>query len=134
MTYELNYDWSLLGPTRWTEDSIVTLQVDFHSDDAGHRLAAATSTWWDGLDKAADPELFGNDAHVGIAGGCRFPKPIRVTDYHVTAWVVSRGEDAFDSIAHYANELYGVALSADPSVRVTWTELPHYNPSGLRLP
>ncbi|GEM_PF-4958907 len=36
MTYEVNCDWSLLGPTRWTEQSIVTLQVDFHSYDAGH--------------------------------------------------------------------------------------------------
>lgn len=29
--YKLNYDWRLIGPVKWTEDSIVTLQVDLHS-------------------------------------------------------------------------------------------------------
>ena len=31
--YELNYDWHLLGPAIWTEESTVTLQVDLHSHD-----------------------------------------------------------------------------------------------------
>ncbi|GEM_PF-5418659 len=77
------------------------------------------------MDKDSDPELFGTDTPVGYAGGARFPAPVQVTDEHVTVWVVSHGEDAFDSTAHYARELLAVAQGADPDVRVTWTELPH---------
>lgn len=123
--YEKNYDWSQLGPTVWTERSVVTLQVDLHSYDRGGALWTAAEQWWSGMEKDVDRELFPDGTQTAFAGGCRFPAPVRVTDQHVTAWVVSHGEDAFDSIAHYAEELRRVAESADAEVAVTWTELPH---------
>ncbi|WP_158716237.1 hypothetical protein [Blastococcus sp. Marseille-P5729] len=44
---------------------------------------------------------------------------------HCERWIVSQGEDAFDSIAHHAEELRQVAEQADAEVVITWTELPH---------
>ncbi|MGO0576729.1 hypothetical protein [Ornithinimicrobium panacihumi] len=94
--YELNYDWSRLGPTRWDEGSIVTLEVDLESYDEADALRAGIERWW------------------------------RVeTEGRLTLWLVSHGQDAFDTIAHYADEVYEVALHLDPSVRIVWTELPH---------
>ena len=43
----------------------------------------------------------------------------------MTGWIVSQGQDAFDSIALYAEELRLVAEQADREVIATWTELPH---------
>lgn len=115
--YELNYDWSKLGPTPWTETSLVKLQADFHSYDDGDQLWLTISRWWEAMEK--------DDTGVAFDGGCFFPAPVRVSTEHVTAWICSHGEDAFDSIAHYAEELRAVAESADPEVTATWTELPH---------
>lgn len=44
----------------------------------------------------------------------------------MTGWIVSQGQDAFDSIAHYAEDLRLVAEHADGEVIATWTELPHH--------
>lgn len=123
--YELNYGWSTLGPTQWTERSIVTLQADFHSYDAGDAVYAAITDWWESMDHGEDRDLFPDGEVIAYEGGCRFPTPVRVNSEHTTAWLVSTGEDAFDSIAHYANVLREVADKADADVEVTWTELPH---------
>ena len=40
-SYELNYDWSKLGPTEWSDFSVVTLQVDLHSYDRGAAVRSA---------------------------------------------------------------------------------------------
>lgn len=40
-------------------------------------------------------------------------------------WVVSHGEDSFDSIAHYAETIREVAEGSDSDVVAVWTELPH---------
>ncbi|GAB3649521.1 hypothetical protein [Corynebacterium nasicanis] len=109
--YELNYDWSRLGPIKWTEYSEVTLQVDVDSRAA----APALHRYWAELPREGD---------LGYAGGCRFPEPVRMSGEHSTGWIVSRGEDAFDSIAHYAEELRQTLEAADPDVVITWTELP----------
>lgn len=77
------------------------------------------------MDKDVDTELFPDGAEVAYAGGCRFPDPVRVNEQHATCWIVSHGEDSFDSIAHYAEELRAVVEKADPAVVVTWTELHH---------
>lgn len=123
--YELNYDWSQLGPVPWTEHSVVTLQVDLHSYEKGTAARSAVEAWWAAMDKVSDSELFPAGEEVAYDGGCRFPEPVRLNEHHVTAWIVSQGEDAFDSIAHYAEELRAVAERADAEVVVTWTELPH---------
>ena len=123
--YELNYDWSKLGPTEWTDFSVVTLQVDLHSYDRGAAVRSAIDGWWDAMPKDAESEMFPVGEEVAYDGGCRFPDPVRVNDHHVTAWSVSQGQDAFDSIAHYAEEMRGIAEKADPDVIITWTELPH---------
>ena len=112
--YELNYDWHRLGPTRWTEESTVTLQVDI--DSFRPDTWEALTGWW-----AAIPQ----DGDLAYAGGCQFPTPVRVTGEHATARTFSSGQDAFDSIAHYAEELRGVLEAADEDVAITWTKLPH---------
>ncbi|MDO5668622.1 MAG: hypothetical protein Q4G50_01330 [Corynebacterium sp.] len=114
--YELNYDWHRLGPTQWTEESTVTLQVDADSYDHGEKMWAALSGWWKDMPK---------EGELAYAGGCRFPAPVRLNDEHATARIISRGQDAFDSIAHYAEELRGILEAADADVVITWTELPH---------
>lgn len=114
--YELNYGWSRIGPTQWTDDSVVTLQVDLHSYERGADVWAALTAWRDDLP---------HEAGTAHAGGCEIPEPLRLNDLHATAWIVSRGEDAFDSIAHWAEQLREVAEQADPEVEITWTELPH---------
>lgn len=114
--YKLNYDWHLIGPVKWTEDSIVTLQVDLHSYEHGDALWAEIDQWWSAL-KREDGDPFD--------GGARFPRPVRLNERHVTMWVVSHGEDAFDSIAHYAETIREVAEAADAEVVAVWTELPH---------
>lgn len=123
--YTLNYDWSHLGPTQWTDFSVVTLQFDLHSYDYGDAVWSAVSAWHAAMPTDADPELFPDGGDVAYAGGCRFPAPARVNEQHLTGWIVSQGQDAFDSIAHYANELREIAEKADPEVVATWTELPH---------
>ncbi|MDO5677322.1 MAG: hypothetical protein Q4G35_07410 [Propionibacteriaceae bacterium] len=118
--YELNYDWHLLGPTVWTEESTVTLQVDLHSYEHGPALWGAIGNWWEGLESSTE-----DGERVAYEGGANFPKPVRVSDRHVTAWIVSSGQDAFDTIAHYANVMRDVAVEADAEVAAVWTELPH---------
>lgn len=86
---------------------------------------SAVSAWHAAMPTDADPELFPGGGDVAYAGGCRFPAPARVNERHLTAWIVSQGQDAFDSIAHYADELREIAEKADPEVVATWTELPH---------
>lgn len=122
--YELNYDWSRLGPTRWDEGSIVTLQVDLESYDEADALRAGIERWW--RQRLADSAGDGphRDMQVAYAGGALIPPPVE-TEGRLTLWLVSRGQDAFDTIAHYADEVYEVALHLDPSVRIVWTELPH---------
>lgn len=123
--YEVNYDWHQLGPTVWTEDSVVTLQADLHSYENGDAIWAVVSQWWSEAEKATDTEMFPGGEEFAYAGGCRFPKPVRLNEHHVTGWLVSQGQDAFDSIAHYAEELRRMVENVDPAVVVTWTELPH---------
>lgn len=120
--YELNYDWHLLGPTVWTEESIVTLQVDLHSYEHGDAVWESVDAWWRAMERGSGYRLEGEYAYEG---GAQFPEPVRVSSRHVTLWVVSGGQDAFDSIAHYAEVLRGVAEGADPEVVAVWTELPH---------
>lgn len=123
--YALNYDWSKLGPTQWSDFSVVTLQADFHSYDDGEALWDAISQWWQDMPKYVDEDLFPDGDELAYNGGCGFPAPVRVNNEHVTCWLVSHGQDAFDSIAHYAEELRRVAENADPEVEAVWTELPH---------
>ncbi|MDO5663093.1 MAG: hypothetical protein Q4G40_10385 [Brachybacterium sp.] len=123
--YATNYDWSQLGPTTWSEESVVTLQVDLHSYDRCDAVWKAVQTWWTGMDSGTDPALFDDGAEVALFGGCRLPAPVRLNDHHVTGWIVSTGEDAFDSIADCAEELRRIAEGADGDVVATWTELPH---------
>ncbi len=123
--YELNYDWSKLGPTEWTDFSVVTLQVDLRSLLRGAAVRAAGGGGGGAMRVGAESEMFPVGEEVAYDGGCRFPDPVRVNDRHVTAWIVSQGQDAFDSIAQYAEELRGIAEKADPDVIITWTELPH---------
>lgn len=111
--YALNYDWARRCPVRWTEESSVTLRVDLTS--AGDAVWEALTGWWSGMPR---------EAGVAYSGGCCFPAPVRLSEGAVTAWITSSGEDAFDSVAHHAEELRGMAEAADPSVTVTWTELP----------
>lgn len=114
--YELNYGWARIGPTPWTEDSVVTLQVDLHSYHRGDEVWEAMTAWRDALPR---------EGGVTHAGGCEIPEFLRLNDLHTTAWIVSQGEDAFDSIAHWAGRLHAVAEEADDGVEITWTELPH---------
>ena len=119
--YELNYNWSKIGPHRWSEESIVTLQIDLESYDRARQLESAVRAWWSG---------FSSDEPGGIVtyeGGCRMIRPVS-NERRPTMWLVSSGEDAFDSIAHYAGQLYDVAVAVDPAVRIVWTELPHHAP------
>lgn len=123
--YSLNYNWSHLGPTQWTDFSVVTLQYDLHSYDHGGTVWSAVTAWHSAMPTDADPELFPDGDEVAYAGGCRFPSPVRVNDRHVTGWIVSQCQDAFDPIAHYTDELREIAEQADSEVVATWTELPH---------
>lgn len=125
--YTVNYDWSHLGPTQWTERSIVTLQVDLHSYEErdGEAVWQAISAWWEALPKDEEAGFVPAGTQLGYAGGCRMLAPVRVSAQHTTLWLLSHGEDAFDSIAHYADEVREVAEQADSEVEITWTELPH---------
>ena len=114
--YELNYDWHQIGPVKWTEEATVTLQVDLHSYDNGDALWAAIDEWWSSLEREEDE---------AYEGGAHFPRPVRLNERHVTMWVVSHGEDSFDSIAHYAETIREVAEGSDSDVVAVWTELPH---------
>lgn len=105
---------------------MVTLQADLHTYDHGDAVWEAITQWWTSMDKDADTDLFPSGEQIAFAGGCRFPDPIRLNPQHVTCWIVSQGQDAFDSIAHYAEELRQVAETADAEVVITWTELPHH--------
>lgn len=73
--YELNYDWSKLGPTEWTDFSVVTLQVDLHSHHRGAAVRSAIDGWWDAMPKDAESEMFPVGEEVAYDGGCRFPTP-----------------------------------------------------------
>lgn len=118
--YALNYDWARLGPHRWTVDSIVTLQVDLESVDQPTSLRSALRAWWQGLDhEHADGE------HFASQGGALLVEPV-VTEGRHTLWIVSAGEDAFDSIAASAHDVYAAAVprtrrsaSSGPSCRTT---------------
>lgn len=125
--YALNCDWHQLGPTVWTEESIVTLQVDLHSYEGGGAVWDAVTQWWQGLERDSGHGPDGKYAHEG---GAQFPEPVRVSDEHVTLWLASSGQDAFDTIAHYAEVVRSVAVEADPQVVAVWTELPHTQPLG----
>lgn len=116
--YQLHYAWSPIGPTPWGENSIVTAQVDLESRDQPDNLWPALLGWWGERhgDDGADLE------DVRYEGGCAFPRPVRRGPL-VRMWIVSSGQDAFDSIHHYAQELRRVAVAADPDVRLVWTEL-----------
>lgn len=117
--YLVNYDWSKVGPVEWTEESTTTLQVDVESVADPARLRSGIEAWW--ADHASDPQ----DPAVTFAGGCWFPRPVEVLPGRMTAWICSRGEDAFDSIAHYATEFLGAVQRVDGDAQVIWTELPH---------
>lgn len=43
----------------------------------------------------------------------------------ISVYLHSSGEDAFDTLEHYANSLVRILEEADAEVRVTWTEHPH---------
>ena len=126
--YALNYDWSKIGPVPWDERSIVTLQVDLWSYDAAPQLELAVQGWWGSFESYVHE---GNE--IAYEGGCEF-LPVVVNDGRSTVWIVSHGEDAFDSIAHYAGWLHDVAVRVDPAATIVWTELPHQRPDGPRWP
>ena len=126
--YELNDDWSKLGPVAWSESSIVTLQVDLESHDEPERLADAVLGWWG----AFESDTFQGHTFA-YEGGCQMIEPVFI-ERRPTLWLVSHGQDAFDSIAHYAQQVFDIAIAVDPQVRVVWTELPHQDPAAEQWP
>lgn len=106
----------------------MTLQVDLWSYDAPRDLARALEGCWGAFESY---EHEGNP--IAYEGGCQFP-PIVVNEGRVTLWIVSHGEDAFDSIAHYAQHVYDTAVAADPQANIVWTELPHQRPDAEQWP
>lgn len=123
MRYPLNYDWWKLGPTLWTEESIVTLQIDLESYERAGQLWGAIDGWWTALEHDA-----ATGADYAYEGGARMGRPTRI-DGRITLRIYSSGQDAFDTIEYYANQVHDLALAVDPEVVIVWTELPHTAPS-----
>lgn len=96
----------------------------YETDDA-MAVWEAVSGWWEKLSKEEALEFAPAGGDVGFGGGCLMLAPVRVGQQHTTLWLMSTGEDAFDSIVHYANVVQEIAETADSEIEITWTELPH---------
>ncbi len=122
--YHVNDGWARIGPRHWNERSVVTLQADLGAPGRAAALVKELEQWFATMEHGTDPRSFPTST-VALDGGCQFPAPVCVDEHQVTAWIVSHGEDAFDSIASHAEALRRVAEDVASDVEITWTELPH---------
>ncbi|WP_370890313.1 hypothetical protein [Janibacter sp. GXQ6167] len=121
--YQLDYGWG--HDPAWSEDATVTLRVSVVSDHPRESVEAVAE-WletkhWGTVKVAGDLELgwFEGGGYFQVVGGAaRAESPLVLL-------IISGGQDAFDSIHWYAEELYNELVAIDPDIRIEWEQLPH---------
>ncbi|MDO5609283.1 MAG: hypothetical protein Q4G62_00625 [Pseudomonadota bacterium] len=123
LRWPLDYGW---GQRHWrwndAHDVLLEAQPWTHTPDA---VRAAVHAWL--ASKQADQaEVDGKLQPIVYEGGIwmqchdrRGGQPALCIDLH------SSGQDAFDAIKWYADELVDVLLAADPAIKVKWIKHPH---------
>lgn len=123
--HELNYGWG--HQPGWTENTEITLIGDVRGDGA----VRAVRAWFDGLHPCERPHEAGLRYHGGATMELAVAAPGRAR-----LAIRSTGEDAFDSVAWYAQEVTDLVEKAagadrpgagghdDDAVRLRWTEVP----------
>lgn len=124
LRWPLDYGW---GHRRWgwnpTHDVLLEAQP---WTTRGDEVRAAVHAWLAGKDSDSI-EMDGERIDLFLEGGIR----LHADDYEdgqpaLSVYLHSRGEDAFDAIKHYADELVDALLAVDPDIKVRWVKHAHH--------
>lgn len=116
--YPLNYAWGH-GKT-WSRGADVLLEASIATTKPEAIREAIIE--WRGAKRSERVHIDGVEVDSWYDGGAWFHYELADA---ITVYLHSSGEDAFDTLEYYANNLAEALEKADAGVRITWTEHPH---------
>lgn len=123
LRWPLDYSWGYRH-WRWNESHDVLLEAQPWASQPD-AVRAAVHAWLAGKHQG-EVEVDGECQPIAYEGGIWIQcqdlhgaQPALRIDLH------SSGQDAFDSIKWYTDELVDVLLAADPDIKVKWIKHPH---------
>ncbi|RMH94159.1 hypothetical protein EBB59_03085 [Lysobacter pythonis] len=123
LRWPLDYSWGYRH-WRWNVWSDVLLEAQPWTTRPAE-VRAALAVWLAGKTQSV-ARVDGEEIAIAYEGGIRMHAEDRQGGQPaMSVYLHSSGEDAFDSIKWYADQLVDALLAVDPEVKVRWVKHPH---------